>query len=155
MHYDVVIAGGGPAGLAAALTLGRARKRVLLCDGGPRRNAAAIHVHNFVTRDGIAPREFRRIAREQLAVYPSVEVRDTKVQSIAGERGAFEVALDDKGFVRIDATTQETSRPGIYAAGDLTTGAQGAILAAAAGTRAAAMLNHALTLELARSGALA
>ena len=48
---DVVIVGGGPAGLAAALTLGRARKRVLLCDSGPRRNAAATHIHNFVTRD--------------------------------------------------------------------------------------------------------
>jgi thioredoxin reductase len=65
------------------------------------------------------------------------------------------VALDDKGFVQIDATTHESSRAGIYAAGDLTTGAQGALLAAAAGTRAAAMLNHPLTLELARSGALA
>jgi thioredoxin reductase len=59
MDYEVVIAGGGPAGLAAALTLGRARKRVLLCDAGPPRNAAAIYVHNFITRDGVTPGEFR------------------------------------------------------------------------------------------------
>jgi thioredoxin reductase len=53
MVYDVFIVGGGPAGLSAALTLGRARKRVLLSDSGPRRNAAAEHVHGFVTRDGV------------------------------------------------------------------------------------------------------
>jgi len=72
MSYDVVIVGGGPAGLAAALTLGRARKRVLLCDAGSPRNAAAVHIHNFVTRDGTPPAEFRRIGREQLKAYPSV-----------------------------------------------------------------------------------
>lgn len=68
--YDVVIVGGGPAGLAAALTLGRARRRVLLCDSGPRRNAAAERIHNFVTRDGTPPAEFRRIGRQQLETYP-------------------------------------------------------------------------------------
>lgn len=55
MLFDAVIVGGGPAGLSAALALGRARRRVLLCDAGPRRNAAATHVHNFVTRDGTPP----------------------------------------------------------------------------------------------------
>jgi thioredoxin reductase len=94
MTYDVVIVGGGPGGLAAALTLGRSRKRVLLCDAGPRRNAAATHVHNFVTRDGTPPDEFRRIGRAQLAPYP-VEVRDSEVAAIRGARGAFEVQLAD------------------------------------------------------------
>ena len=61
--FDVLIAGGGPAGLQAALTLGRARKRVLVADGGPRRNAPAGHMNNFVSRDGIAPADFRREAR--------------------------------------------------------------------------------------------
>lgn len=46
MLFDVVIVGGGPGGLQAALTLGRARKRVLSCDAGPRRNAAATHIHD-------------------------------------------------------------------------------------------------------------
>ncbi len=91
--YDVAILGGGPSGLSAALALGRARKRVLLCDAGPRRNAAAVQIHNFVTRDGTPPDEFRRVAREQLAHYPSVEVRDVRVESIAGARGAFRVDL--------------------------------------------------------------
>jgi thioredoxin reductase len=93
MPYDVVIVGGGPAGLSAALALGRARRRVLLADSGPRRNAAAVHIHNFVTRDGTPPEEFRRIARQQLATYPNVEVQDVRLESIAGTRGAFEVRL--------------------------------------------------------------
>ena len=92
-EWDVVIVGGGPAGLNAALALGRARKRVLVCDGGTRRNAAAVGIHNFVTRDGIAPDEFRRIGREQLAPYASVEVRDEFVEAIEGTRGAFNVRL--------------------------------------------------------------
>lgn len=93
MPYDVVIAGGGPSGLSAALALGRARKRILLCDSGPRRNAAAAHIHNFVTRDGTPPDEFRSAARHQLARYPNVEVRDEPVAAIAGARGAFRVEL--------------------------------------------------------------
>jgi thioredoxin reductase len=93
MLYDVIIIGGGPGGLSAALALGRARKRVLLCDGGPRRNAAATHIHNFVTRDGTPPDEFRRIGREQLAAYPNVEVRDAHVESVSGTRGAFRAVV--------------------------------------------------------------
>lgn len=301
MTFEVVIIGGGPAGLAAALALGRARRRVLLVDGGVRRNAAAERIHNFVTRDGTPPDEFRRIARQQLEAYASVEVRDARVEVIQGERGAFEVrldtgsvnarrillctgmvdelpaldgfrelwgqsifqcpychgwevrdqsfgvlvervellefavllrswtatvvvlthgafavpeavrtrlgaagvaiderpirrlvprgdrlesvefdsgsprrldvlfarppqrqvalvqalgiTLDDGGYVRVDDML-ETSLSGVYAGGDLITPMQGAILAAASGTRAAAALNHALTAELAASGAL-
>ena len=94
MSFDVVIVGGGPAGLSAALNLGRARKRVLLCDAGPRRNAAAVHIHGFVTRDGTAPADFRRIGRQQLESYANVEARDVQAEEIRGERGAFEVRLD-------------------------------------------------------------
>jgi thioredoxin reductase len=94
-RYDVVVAGGGPAGLSAALTLGRARKRVLLCDAGPRRNAAAAHMQNFVTRDGTPPLEFRRIAREQLQRYQNVEMRESHVMSIDVTSGAFTVRLSD------------------------------------------------------------
>ena len=298
MPYDVIIAGGGPAGLSAALALGRARKRVLLCDAGPRRNAAAEHIHNFVTRDGTPPGEFRALGRAQLGAYPNVSVRDEPVQRITGERGAFHVqlgraevearrvllctgliddllplpgyrelwgsailqcpychgwelrelrwaylasepghlahfpfllrgwtrhvivlsggalevpeelrarfaasgieldtrplarlaadggklqrielasgpaiacdvlfshppqrqvplvhglglALDEHGSVQVDAMTRETSLPGVYAAGDLATRMHGAMFAAAAGTQAAAMLNHELSTELA------
>ncbi len=95
--YDVVIVGGGPAGLSAALNLGRARKRVLLCDAGPRRNAAAEQIHGFVTRDGTPPQEFRRIGRQQLEPYTNVEARDIGVEEIRGERGAFTVRLATGG----------------------------------------------------------
>jgi thioredoxin reductase len=300
--YDVVIAGGGPAGLSAALALGRARKRVLFCDAGPRRNAAAEEVHNFVTRDGTPPEKFRELGRAELARYPSVELRAALVTSVTGSRGAFHVelatgsvparrvllctgmvdemlpiegfaelwgsaifqctychgwevqdrrwgylarsadmlhfglklrgwtrnlsvfsggafevpdddrrhfaaagvrletaavtrlraregrleaveltggltvpcevlfahppqrqvqlvgtlglGLDEAGFVQVDPMTRETTVPGIYAAGDLTTRAQGAIIAAASGMQAAAAVNAELTSELALSGAL-
>lgn len=293
---DVTILGGGPAGLAAALALGRACRRVVLFDAGLRRNATASHIHNFVTRDGTPPSEFRQIARQQLVPYSTVETRDEHVISIAGERDIFTVTtasgtlktrriilctgmvdelldipgfrdswghsiyqcpychgwevrgrrwgylalnldgidhgfpallkgwtddvvvftgadvevpetsvqqlaewgirfeprpvaklvvesqalthieladgeripcevlfthppqrhvkvvqalgldLDPLGYVHIDPMTRETSVPGIYATGDLTTRAQGAVLAAAAGTQAAAMCNHDLCL---------
>jgi thioredoxin reductase len=90
-NHDVVIVGGGPSGLAAALTFGRARKRALLLDAGPRRNAAATHVHNFLTRDGTPPDEMRALARRDLAKYPSIAVRDEPAVRISGERGAFVV----------------------------------------------------------------
>ncbi len=92
--YDVVIVGGGPAGLSPALARGRGRKRVLLCDAGARRNAAAEHIQNFVTRDGTPPGRFREIGREQLATYPNVQIREARIQSISGAKGAFGVQLD-------------------------------------------------------------
>lgn len=100
MLFDVLIVGGGPAGLSSALCLGRARRQVLLCDAGPRRNATAEQMHNFVTQDGTPPEEFRRIGRQQLERYPSVEVRDVQVQAIRGERGDFEVHLETGEQVR-------------------------------------------------------
>jgi thioredoxin reductase len=302
--HDLLIVGGGPSGLSAALALARARKRVLLCDSGPRRNAAATHIHNFVTRDGTPPDEFRQVARQQLAAYPNVDMLDAGVESITGARGAFRVglgsrtaearrvllctgmidemppidgfrelwgraifqcpychgweardrrwgylalpanashllpfalqargwtrdvvvfahgsavaddaraqletagirvestpvarlvadgsrlqaveladgtavpcevlfahppqrqvdlvrslgvALDDSGYLTVDPTTRQTSVPGIYASGDLTTRMQGAILAAASGTHAAAIINLELTTDLALHGGL-
>lgn len=98
MIYDVLIIGGGPAGLSAALTLGRACKRVLLCDAGPRRNAAAQQVHNFVTRDGTPPDEFRSIARKQLRNYPRVELRDLAIESIIGSKGDFRITAGKETF---------------------------------------------------------
>jgi len=89
---DVVIVGGGPAGLAAALNLGRGCKRVLLCDAGPRRNAAAVRMHGFPSQDGVPPTEFRRIAREQLAPY-DVELRDVGIHDIRPTDDGFVVSL--------------------------------------------------------------
>lgn len=70
--YDVVIVGAGPAGLAAALTLGRCCRRVLLADGGPPRNECSPGVHGFLSRDGIRPAELLHLSREQLRPYETV-----------------------------------------------------------------------------------
>lgn len=78
-RYDVVIVGGGPAGLSAALILGRCRRRVLLVDSGKPRNAVSRAMHGFLTRDGENPMELRRIAREQLRPYESVEIREGEI----------------------------------------------------------------------------
>ncbi|MCM3271104.1 NAD(P)/FAD-dependent oxidoreductase [Paenibacillus elgii] len=86
---DVVIIGGGPAGLSAGLMLGRARKQTIVIDEGRPRNAVTREAHGFLTRDGISPGEFRRIAKEQLRVYPSVSQAEDTVVSITGEDGYF------------------------------------------------------------------
>jgi thioredoxin reductase len=92
---DVVIIGGGPAGLSAALILGRCGRRVLLCDGGNPRNRVSHGVNGFLTRDGAKPEELRRIGREDLKKYPSVEVRDVEVCDADRAEDGFEVTLED------------------------------------------------------------
>ncbi|HEV2656818.1 MAG TPA: NAD(P)/FAD-dependent oxidoreductase [Ktedonobacteraceae bacterium] len=92
---DVIIVGAGPAGLSAALILGRCRRNVLVCDTGKPRNSSAQAMHGFLTRDGIAPDEFRRLAREQLRPYESVELRASEVVDAEPQDGHFVVMLQD------------------------------------------------------------
>src|SRR2546423_1983364 len=92
--YDVIVVGAGPAGLSAALMLGRSRRRVLVCDSGKPRNAASLAMHGYLTRDGIPPREFLRVARAQLKEYECVELRDVEVTAAACDGdGRFHVTL--------------------------------------------------------------
>ncbi len=95
-HYDVAIVGAGPAGLSAALNLARARRRVLVLDSNRPRNAATLISWGFITRDGIAPHELRRLAREELEKYPEVEVQKATVLSVVAADGAF--AIEAKGI---------------------------------------------------------
>lgn len=91
--YDVAIGGAGPAGLNAALILGRCRRRVLLCDSGEPRNQDSARVSGFLSRDGCTPGDLRRIGREQLSRYETVEIRDTEVEDVEGADGAFTLRL--------------------------------------------------------------
>lgn len=93
--WEVIVIGGGPAGLSAALTLGRCRRRVLVIDAGAYRNRSSRHLHCFVTRDGIAPAEFLAIARAQLAPYASVTLRSGKVVDAVREPDGFSLRLED------------------------------------------------------------
>jgi thioredoxin reductase len=98
--YDAIIVGGGPAGLAAGLTLGRSHRRVLLLDAGQGRNAPAAAVHNFLAQDGTRPGELRRIGREQLARYPGVELREGTVAGAhARAEAGFRLELGGGGSV--------------------------------------------------------
>jgi len=95
-RYDAIIVGGSYAGLAAALQLARARRRILVVDAGERRNRFAAHSHGFLTRDGESPAEIARLAREQLLAYPTVtwlEARATTARRIDDDM--FELAVGD------------------------------------------------------------
>lgn len=92
-RWDVIVIGGGPAGLSAALVLGRCRRRVLVCDAGRHRNRWASAMHSFLSRDGIAPDQFLRICREQLAPYDCVDLLDTEVLDAARGADGFVVEL--------------------------------------------------------------
>jgi thioredoxin reductase len=92
--YDVVIVGGGPAGLSAALVLGRCRRRVLVCDSGHPRNEASQAMHGYLTRDGIPPLEFLRLGRSELTPYDTVEIRDVTVTAAECVEGHFVTTLE-------------------------------------------------------------
>lgn len=80
---DAIVIGGGPAGLQAALTLGRMHFDTVLFDSGEYRNSTVEHAHNLVTNDGRSPAELRRIARTELETYATVSVRDAAVRDVS------------------------------------------------------------------------
>ena len=94
--WDTVIVGGGPAGLSAALVLGRCCRRVLVCDDGQPRNRVSASLHGYLTRDGIAPAEFLEIARQQLQRYQNVHLLQKEVTDIKREaKDSFRVTFAD------------------------------------------------------------
>jgi len=91
--YEAIIIGGGPAGLQAALTLGRMHRRTVLLDSGEYRNATVAHAHNLLGHDGAAPADLRRRGRAELAAYASVEVRDATVTAVAADPDGVRVEV--------------------------------------------------------------
>ena len=101
--YDVVVVGGGSAGLSAALILGRARRSTLVLDAGSPRNAPSNAAHGVFTRDGTPPAELLRIGREQLRPYSDVETRAIGAKAIEAAGGEFQVETYDGEIFRARA----------------------------------------------------
>jgi thioredoxin reductase len=93
--YDVVVIGGGAAGLSAALVLARARRRVAVVDAGEPRNAPAAHMHGYLSRDGLPPGDLLTAGRAEVTVYGAELVTGT-VSAVAGTvESGFEVLLQN------------------------------------------------------------
>lgn len=105
-RYDVVVIGGGAAGLAGALALARSRRRVLVIDDGQPRNAPAGHVHNYLGREGTPPADLLAIGRAEVAGYGGRVVSASVVSArrldgdLAGPEGGFAVGLASGDGVR-------------------------------------------------------
>lgn len=108
-RFDVIIVGGSYAGLAAAMALGRALKKVLIIDSGKPCNKQTPHSHNFITQDGKTPAEISAIAKEQVLKYKTVQFHNGL---------AITASKTDKGF---EITTQSdenfTSKKLLFATG--------------------------------------
>jgi thioredoxin reductase len=92
--YDVVVIGGGAAGLSAAVVLGRARRSVIVVDGGEPRNAPAAGVHSYLTRDGVSPADFVRHGQDEARSYGALLLAGRAVDTRRSPDG-FTVSLDD------------------------------------------------------------
>lgn len=100
--FDAIVVGGGPAGLSAALVLGRCRRRTLVCDKGEYRNRSSAALHGFLGRDGSSPGQLLAEARTQLQRYPQVMLEESDVLDIR--------KLPDKRFaVRTHKATHITA----------------------------------------------
>ena len=97
-RYDVVVVGGGPAGLSGALALARSRRSVLVVDAGEPRNAPAAHAHNFLSRDGVPPLELLAAGRTEVESYGG-QLRPGRAVSAERDDDGFAVTLADGGQV--------------------------------------------------------
>ncbi len=92
--YDVIVVGGGPAGLNAAIVLRRCLYKVLVFDKGEQRNIRAKGIHNFLTRDNLPPTEFLSIAHEELKKY-EIEIKHQEITTISSNKNVFTVVTNN------------------------------------------------------------
>lgn len=90
-NFDVIIVGGSYAGLAAAMSLGRSLRKVLVVDGGKPCNGQTPYSHNFLTHDGNTPSEIRSVALEKVLAYPTVRISEDEVTSVEGKNLDFRI----------------------------------------------------------------
>ncbi|HYM82337.1 MAG TPA: NAD(P)/FAD-dependent oxidoreductase [Candidatus Limnocylindria bacterium] len=98
---EVLIVGGGPAGLSAALMLGRCARQVLLCDAGQPRNRKTNAVHGLLSRDGSDPKDLLELGRRELRSYPGIAIRSCRVTKVRRMKSGFRAFLSDGR--RVDA----------------------------------------------------
>ena len=114
--WDAIVAGGGPAGLSAALMLGRARRRVLVIDAGSPRNRFAAHMHGVLGQEGVAPGELLERGRAEAASY-GVQFASASVEQVERRPGGLQVTASDGAtrFTRalVVATGLRDELPGI------------------------------------------
>lgn len=100
MLLDCAIIGGGPAGLNASLVLARAKMKIRLFDEDLPRNAVTHESHGFITRDGIKPAEFKRIAKEELLQYPDITIGNQRVTAVIKDHDTFIIHTSEQQSYR-------------------------------------------------------
>jgi thioredoxin reductase len=102
-HFEVIVLGGGPAGLSAGLVLGRCLRQTLICDDGRYRNRRSQALHCFIGHDGVVPADLRRRARRELGRYDTVRLVAKTVRSIRRDGSLLTVEFADHAPASADA----------------------------------------------------
>ncbi len=95
-NYDVLILGGGPAGLSAALAIGRMARTALVCDDGRPRNASSQHMNNFPSQDGVHPADWKIKVKKDLHKYNTIEIENKTVKTLQKKDGFFEAVVGEE-----------------------------------------------------------